>query len=83
MSLVALAPRGWASAHPPVLLLGATENADGDIEAQAVIITHILKAKTLYGTWYFETGKKRRVRVKWTPNREFGMTEETSTLEQI
>ena len=82
MSLIALAPRGWAEAHPPVLLLGAREVEDGRIEADAVLITHALKAKTLFGTWYLPNGKTRRVRVRWTPNTEFGMSEETSTLEQ-
>lgn len=82
MSLIALAPRGWADAHPPVLLLGAREVEDGRIEADAVIITHALKARTLSGTWYLPNGKSRRVRVRWTPNDSFGMSEETSILEQ-
>ena len=78
-----MAPRGWAEAHPPVLLLGARENDDGDIEAEAVIVTHALRAKSLSGTWYLENGRSRRVRVRWTPNREFGASEELSVLERL
>jgi len=66
-----------------VLLLGARENDDGDIEAEAVIVTHALRARTLSGTWYLDDGKRRRVRVRWAPNTTFGMSEETSTLERI
>lgn len=80
---MALRPRGWADPHPPVLLFGVTVNDDGDYEAEAALITHALRAKTLYGTWYLDNGKSKRVRVRWTPNTEFGLTEETSTLEPI
>jgi hypothetical protein len=66
-----------------VLLLGARWRDDErlEVEADAVIVTHALKARTLFGTWYHENGRRERIRVRWTPNRDYGMTEEPSVLE--
>ena len=83
MSLIALQPRGWRGRHPPVILFDAREDESGLIEAQAAIVTHAIRARTLFGTWYFADGRKRRVRVRWEPNTNFGMTEEVSYLEQV